>query len=276
MKWIQKSTVILFLAIILILVISCAGTTPTQQPSTSSSIISTTPPAQTTSSSPTSSTITSPTPSTSPIATSPTPSTSPIATSPTASTSPVATSPTVSPSPTYNPATDERFYIDKTISGYNQTPRPDGTFEKTPIYQDIYLDLNVLGYYTEKDAIFVPRIPTLTDHDDWFIRFQVPTYLLKPWLMNWGYTVNNSNSSATLSATVYTQEIFEANYYHHPDSLLSYDLKGDKEPSSSGINCKYFQSPGSYVILLRTNDASTISDFWIKLGTEGSIITPTP
>ena len=266
MRWIKKSIIVLLSAIAMILLISCNTLVSTP----GNSLGSVTP---TVTGIPASSTTQAATPTYSP-----TPSSQP-SPSPSRPSSTPSASPSPSASPTPNPAEDKTFYIDRIISGYSQTPRPDGSFEKTPIYQDIYLDLNILGYYTKKDAIFVPRIPTFTDHDDWFIILKIPSYLLKPWIMNWGYTINKSSptsSSATLSATVYTQELFYANYYLHPDQLLGYDLKGDREPSSSGILCKYFQTPGNYVILLRTNAADAIGDFWFKIGTEGNIITSTP
>ncbi len=264
MKHAKKSVVILFLVISLILLVSCNAPIATQSPTPSASITPTSSPTQTL----------SPTPSLSPTTNSPTP---PAQTpTPTPSLSPTQT-PSVSPTP--NPAEDKNFYIDKILSGYKQTLKPDGTFEQTPVYSDLYFEMNILGYYTKKDAVFVPRIPTFTDHDDWFIRIKIPSFLLKPWLMNWSYTLNNSSpsaASATLDMTVYAEENFNANYYLHPDKLLEYDLKGDRAISSNGIRCKYFLNPGNYVILLRTNAADAIDDFWIKLGTEASTATPTP
>jgi hypothetical protein len=257
MKCIKRSAVMLLMTLLVILVASC--TTPTTAPAPS----------------PTPSTVTSPS---TPTATdSPTPRLSPTASPvPSPSLTPTQT-PIVSPTP--NPAEDKNYYLDKIITGYNRTLKSDGTYEETPIYQDMYFDLNILGYYTKKDAVLVPRIPTFTDHDDWFIRFKIPSFLLKPWIMNWGYSINKFSPAAgsvTLSTSVYTQEMFNTNYYLRPDKLLAFDLKGDREPSSSGIYCKSFQTPGDYVILLRTNAADAIDDFWIKLGTEGSIVTPTP
>ena len=259
----KKSVLILLCAILLIGVVSCTtALTPTLSPtpSTTGPPFS---PEQTESPSPRLSP---------PTSTVPTPS-SP---NPTPSLSPTRTT-IVSPTP--DPAQDKNFYLDKIITGYNRVLKSDGTFEEIPVYQDMYFDLNILGYYTKKDAIFVPRIPTFTEHDDWFIRFRIPSYLLKPWVMNWGYAINKSSpagGSVAFSATVYYQDMFNANYYLHPDKILSYDLKGDRVPSSSGIYCKSFQTPGDYVILLRTNAADAIDDFWIKLGTEGSVVTPTP
>lgn len=258
MKCIKRSAVILVMAFFVIVMVSCTTPTPAPTPSPTPSTIITSPsaPAETD----------SPTPRLSPISSSvPSPSLTPTQT------------PVVSPTP--NPAEDKNFYLDRIITGYNRTLKSDGTYEEMPAYQDMYFDLNILGYYTKKDAVLVPRIPTFTDHDDWFIRFKIPSFLLKPWIMNWGYSINKSSPAAgsvSLSTSVYTQEMFNANYYLHPDKLLGYDLKGDREPSSSGIYCKSFLTPGDYVILLRTNAADAIGDFWIKLGTEGSIVTPTP
>ncbi len=256
MKWIKISTLISILAIMLISIISCSSPASNGTTSSTPSISIT----------PTPSPSSTPTPSPSPT---PTPTPSLVIPTPT-----YTIVPSPSPSPTPDPAKDKKFFIDRIISGYNKIPRPDGSFEQTPIYQDVFLDLNILGYYTKKEAIFVPRIPTLTDHDDWFIRVTLPGYLTKPWITNWGYTINKSipnADKATLSTTIYTKEMFDTNYYRHPDMLTSYDLKGDRGPSGSGIYGKYIATPGSYVILLRTNNADAIADFWVKLGTEGNI-----
>ncbi len=279
MRWFKKLVLISILALILIPVISCNGVTPAT--TTPSSNNPQPPPLSPTSSNTPSSSgsqpaLPSPTPSnSSPLATQTTPPT-PSLVIPTPTNVLI---PTPNPSPTSDPSKDKSFFIDRVVSGYNKIPKPDGSFDQVPIYQDVYLNLNILGYYTKKDAYFVPRIPTLTDHDDWFIRLKLPGYLTKSWMVNWGYTINKSSPSAdkaTLSATIYTQEVFDANYYHHPDLLLSYDLRGDRGPSSNGIHGKFVQNPGSFVILFRTDDANAIADFWVKLGTEGNIITPTP
>ena len=187
--------------------------------------------------------------------------------------------PTITPTqtPTYN----NTFYTAKIISGYDKTYRPDGTIQQTPIYKDLFFDLNIIGYYTSKDAIYVPRIPTFTTHDDWFIRPQFSGSFLKSWIFNWGYTVDTSIKSSDpveLTFTIYNKEIFDNDYYLKPADLIFHDLKGDVEPSTSGILSKrlvyedtHIIYPKEYVFLIRTNNAAAISDWWIKVGTESPI-----
>jgi hypothetical protein len=264
MKWILK-TILIFSIILLMTAISCSQPTiPTSSETlkttttlTTSTIITTTINSQT-----------------------PTPTLSP---TPTLTSSPTFTTTSIqpTPTPTQNPANNKTFYTAKVISGYETTYLTNGKTQETPVYQDLYFDLNLIGYYTSKDAIFVPRIPTITDHDDWFIRPQYSGSFLKSWIFNWGYTVDSfvkTEEPVTLSFYVIPRDIFENKYYLNPGGLLFNDLKGDIEPSATGIKCKRLIYsdvtpifPKENVFLIRTNNAAAISDFWIKVGTESKI-----
>jgi hypothetical protein len=267
MKWIIKTILVLFFINLLIIGISCSQPTV---PASSETLK----PSTTFTTSATSQTITD----TSTPIPSPTPSPFP---TPTPTIIPTSTQPTTTT--TQNPSDNKTFYTAKIISGYETTYLTNGTSKQTPVYQDLYFDLNPVGYYTSKDAIFVPRIPTIPDYDDWFIR---PQYysgsFLKSWIFNWGYTIDPSiktKEPITLSFFVYPKNVFESKYYLNPGGLLFNDLKGDIEPSATGIKCKrlvYAEytviNPNEYVFLIRTNNAAAISDFWIKVGTESKII----
>jgi hypothetical protein len=213
-----------------------------------------------------------------------TPDTITIKPTPTSTPSPTPITTTVQPTPSQNNQADNKtFFTTTIISGYTTTYSTDGTSKQTPVYQDLYFDMNLLGYYTSKDAIFVPRIQTITNQDDWFIRSQIQGSFLKSWTFNWGYTLNPSiktTEPVTVTFTIYDKEIFEKNYYLSPANLLFHDLKGDINPSTSGIQCKrlIYQEhtvifPNDYVFLIRTNNAAAVSDFWIKVGTESNITT---
>jgi hypothetical protein len=199
--------------------------------------------------------------------------------------SPTATSVAPLPSPTQlpieNPADNKTFFTGRVITGYVDSYSMDGTLKQTPIYKELYFDLNLVGYYTPKDAIFVPRISTFTTYDDWFIRPQFSGNFLKSWIFNWGYSIDKSKSTnepASVSLTIYYKDVFEKNYYLNPGDLLFHDLKGETSTSSAGIQCRwlvngnsYVVEPSEYAFLIRTNNSAAVSDWWIKIGTESKI-----
>jgi hypothetical protein len=199
--------------------------------------------------------------------------------------SPTVTSVAPSPSPTQlpieNPADNKTFFTGNVITGYIDSYLMDGTLKQTPIYKELYFDLNLVGYYTLKDAIFVPRIPTFTTHDDWFIRPQFSGNFLKSWIFNWGYSIDKSKSTnepVSVSLSIYYKDVFEKNYYLNPGDLIFHDLKGETSTSSAGIQSRwlvngnsYVVEPSEYVFLIRTNNATVVSDWWIKIGTESKI-----
>jgi len=199
--------------------------------------------------------------------------------------SPTVITATPSPSPTQlpveNPVDNKAFFTGRVITGYVDSYLMDGTLKQTPIYKELYFDLNLVGYYTQKDAIFVPRIPTFTTHDDWFIRPQYAGNFLKSWIFNWGYSIDKSKSTSepvNVSLTVYHKDVFEKNYYLNPEDLILHDLKGETITSSTGIQCNWLENgnsfvvePSEYAFLIRTNNAAAVSDWWIKIGTESKI-----
>jgi hypothetical protein len=143
----------------------------------------------------------------------------------------------------------------------------DGNYDETPIYQDSFLNLTELARFSPSDAIYVPRIPSVSDHDDWFIRVTIPTSSLKPWEVNWAYTVKPGDNTTTVSLAIYAQDQFDAFYYNKPADLSLADIKsGDKGVSADGIHARLMQSPGNYVIVIRTNNAAGVTGWWIRIG----------
>jgi hypothetical protein len=250
MKWNQKKYLLLFAIPVLlsVLIASCSAQTSTS----TSTVVST-------------QTITSiSTTTTTAMATSTVTSTPPTMT---VTSSPVATTTTSKPSST--PAAfgsdvpkDAKFYTSREITSYiTSTPNISGERTVTAVYSDVYVSLQEIARFTKADAVYVPRIPTLTTPDDWFVRFNIPTSNLKPWLINWSYAVAPGDTSTTLS-------FFESYYYQHPSELPGADLKsGDKGVSETGIRARLMQQLfGDFVILMKTNDASKILGWMVRIG----------
>ena len=101
---------------------------------------------------------------------------------PTVNTTPSNTPPASSVGDVNNNA---HFFIGQDISGYTKTVNPDGSVTQSPVKQDLYLDLDLGGFYTQNEATFVPKIPDFTDQDQWILKFTVPTFKL-PLVVNWG------------------------------------------------------------------------------------------
>lgn len=157
------------------------------------------------------------------------------------------------------------FFVSRDIVGYKDAGvRPDGTVIKEPVYKDYFTDLNQVLYLTAKDATFVPRIPTVTDFDDWFIRTRIPD---SPWVLNWGVT-SKSGSTGTLTFTLYKKDDFNTNYYHRPDDLYKYDLGEDRGVSDTGVHGRYGRTLGDYVLLFRTNNVSETGNWWVRIGVQ--------
>jgi hypothetical protein len=187
---------------------------------------------------------------------------------------PPSTAPAQSSAPTASPvssipvpAADSKFFIQKEISGYNRTMKIDGTYDQTPIYQDSYLSIPELYRYSPADAVYVPRIPTVTDHEDWFIRMSIPSSSAKPWEVNWAWVLKPGNSTTTVSFTIYTQDDFEAYYYNQPGMLAAANLLTDtKGVSADGVHADLLQNIGKFVILVRTNNSAGVAGWWMRIG----------
>ncbi len=191
--------------------------------------------------------------------------TSPISITPSPTLPPVTTTPATSQIDSNNNA---HFYLRKDISGYTRKLEPDGTYSQTPIYEDIYVDWRLGGFFTIKDAIFVPRIPTMTDHDDWFFRFDNTNQFKSPWVINWGYVLKSNNPNTSVALYVFKKDYFDAYYYKNPSNLIPGSLGMDRGISSSGIRSLAMTDYGSYTGLIRTDNPDNILGWWVKFGGE--------
>ncbi len=165
------------------------------------------------------------------------------------------------------------FFTGRKITSYIKgTPRLDGTYDETPVYSDVYFPLKEIARFGPTDATFVPRIPSITKHDDWFTRFSVPTSMMKPWMINYGYTLKPGDTTTTLDFALYTQADFNAYYYEHPEDLAAGDMdSGDRGTSLDGkIHARLMQDKwGDFVIFWRTNNPANVTSWWVRIGVEG-------
>jgi hypothetical protein len=193
---------------------------------------------------------------------------------------PVTVTITPAPSTISSPAiagtdlpTTAKFFTGKEITSYiKSSPRLDGSYDETPVYSDKFFELKEIARFVPVNATFVPRIPSITTHDDWFVRFSVPTSMMKPWLINYGYTLKPGDTTTTLDFSVYTQSDFNTYYYDRPHELDAGDMdSGDRGTSLDGsIHARMMQDKwGDFVIFWRTNNAANVTSWWVRIGVEG-------
>ena len=159
------------------------------------------------------------------------------------------------------------FLIGREISSYNKVLQPDGSYIQTPIYRFVYYDFDLLSFTTNQGAIFVPRIPTFTDYDDWFVKFSTLSFLYPtPLKVNWAFITKSGTVSANTSMRFYTQSYFEANYYKSPGNLALNNLAGDLTVSDDGVHFSEISLYENFVALIRTDNPANILGWWIKIG----------
>lgn len=188
-------------------------------------------------------------------------------------TTPVPVSPTSTA--VTNPAVSQidsnnngHFYLRTDISGYNKKLQPDGTYTQIPIYQEIFVDWRLGGFFTPKDAIFVPRIPTITDHDDWFFRFDNRNEFKPVWIINWGYFLKSNTQPTNVALYIFKNDFFNAYYYKNPSNLLPGTIGMDRGVSNNGIRALGMPDYGSYTVLIRTDNSDNVLGWWMKFGGE--------
>lgn len=157
------------------------------------------------------------------------------------------------------------FFFNKELLGYSTPVVLSGTPTPTPAYRDIYLDLDLGKYITGKDAYFDPRIPGITDHDDWLYIFELPLYKL-PWVINWSYTTKPNSPNTTFTFNVYKKDDFLNLYNKSPNLLLDTRLGSDRGTSDNSIHAIAVNETGSFVMMMRTNNADGIASWWVKYG----------
>jgi hypothetical protein len=182
-----------------------------------------------------------------------------------------ATTATASPTPEVfgsDILKDAKFYTSRELTSYiTSTPNINGDRTLTPVYSDVYVDLQEIIRFTPADCIFAPPVPTITSHYDWFVRFNIPSANVKPWLMNWKYALKAGDTTTTLACYLFTQEEFEKDYFNYPKELLVSDIRsGDKGTSESGIRARLMNQNGNFVILWRTNNPVNVIGWWVRIG----------
>jgi hypothetical protein len=156
------------------------------------------------------------------------------------------------------------FFAGQDVSGYTKTVNVDGTTTQTPIVKDLYLDLEMGGFFTQKDAIFIPKISGVTEYDAWILNFTIPTFKL-PILVNWGYIPNNPQSP--LSLTNWERGNFKTLYTTNQSLLLTgKGLAVDDLISTNGVHLSHINQQGNLIAFVRVTNASDIQGWWMKFG----------
>jgi hypothetical protein len=157
------------------------------------------------------------------------------------------------------------FFITQDIIGYTKTPLPDGTLIQSPISKDVFIKLDLGGFFTAREAVFVPEIPTITDYVDWFFSFDLPIYK-PPWTLNWGYIAKSNTTDTDLSLFLFKKDVFKSNYASNQASLLGLKLNTNRITSEKGINSSLIRETGNFTVLLRANNTEDIAGWWVKIG----------
>lgn len=184
---------------------------------------------------------------------------------------PVSALPTITPvaAPTTSAAPpdvnkNQQFFIGKDINKFVTPTVLSGVPNPSPVYQDNILDLDLGGYFTNRDAFYSPRIPGITDFDNWFYAFDLPVYRL-PWVINWAYTTRSGSPDPGFSMSIYKKEEFNNLYNKSIGTLTISKLGVDRGVSEKGVHCLGFNEVGSFVVLVRANNAD-IASWWVKYG----------
>jgi hypothetical protein len=159
------------------------------------------------------------------------------------------------------------FLIGREIASYNRVLQSDGTYIETPVYRFVYYDYDLLSFTTNAGAIFVPRIPTFTDYDDWFVRFSTKSFLYPtPFKVNWAFITKSGNVSPKTSLRFYQGSYFDANYYKNPQNLALNNLGPDLAVDTNGVHFAELTLYDDLAALVRTDNPSDILGWWIKIG----------
>jgi hypothetical protein len=175
--------------------------------------------------------------------------------------------PTVSPTKTSGPDfssyNNSSFFISSYISATATTVTKNGTLTSAPVYNDIFVDLDLGGFFTHKDALLLARIPNITTRDDWIYMFNFPAFNL-PFILNMGYQL--SNPDAKLEFFLLNKSYFTDNYEKNPFGIYAGNLAKNPVVSTQGINSYKINDTGSLVAVFRTTNASDIAGWWVKYG----------
>lgn len=152
------------------------------------------------------------------------------------------------------------------MSATKTTVDPNGSVVSTPVYTDIFGDLPLGGFVTDKEAIKVPKIPSVTSYADWIYKFNFPVYDF-PFVLNMGYMLKPDSPNAKVDFYVLTKEVFNSTYEKTPLNIYTVDLaKNSIGISNEGIYSYKINATGDLVAVFRTANASDIEGWWFKYG----------
>jgi hypothetical protein len=186
------------------------------------------------------------------------------------STPSTTSSPTVAPTtpvkaPEYASNNNSHFFMYTYLNTNTPIRNPDGTISDIPVKTDFYSDLDLGGFFTDQDAIQIRQVPSVTSRDDYVYMFSFPAYDL-PFTINLGYKTISDNPETTLECFVLNKGNFKSTYEKSPFEIYRYNLAKDGIRSTQGIYCYKISSAGDLVAVIRTNNASNISYWWMKYG----------
>jgi hypothetical protein len=156
------------------------------------------------------------------------------------------------------------FFVGTDIS-YVTPSVLSGAVKPSPIYKYNYLDLDLGGYFTNRDAYFSSHIPQISDFDDWFYTFDLPVYKM-PWIINWNYATKSNNPDNSFSFEVYKKDVFISWYNKSPGALNISKLGTDRGISDSGVHSLAINDSGSFLVRVRTSNTADIASWWVKYG----------
>ncbi len=184
---------------------------------------------------------------------------------------------TVPPPTTYtNPTTppvisqitdnnNPHFFAGQDVSEYTKTVNADGSVTQTPVVKDLYLDVDLGGFFTQKDAIFIPKIPGVTTQDAWILNFAIPTFKL-PFLINWGYMPAPNSPKSAFTLIVFERSNFKNIYNTNQASLTGGGLAHDDLIAANGVHLSHINQQGDLIAFVRVTNANDVQGWWIKFG----------
>jgi len=175
--------------------------------------------------------------------------------------------PTVSPTKTSGPDfssyNNSSFFLSTYVAATATTVTKNGIITSAPVYNDIFVDLDLGGFFTNKDAILLTKIPNITTRDDWIYMFNFPAFNL-PFVLNMGYQLNNPD--AKLDIFLLNKSYFSDNYEKTPFGIYAGNLAKNPVISTQGINSFKINDTGNLVAVFRTTNAGDVSGWWVKYG----------
>lgn len=179
----------------------------------------------------------------------------------------ISATPTVSPTKTSGPDfsnyNNSSFFLSTYVAATATTVTKNGIITSSPVYNDVFVDLDLGGFFTNKDAISLTKIPNITTRDDWIYIFNFPAFNL-PFVLNTGYQLNNPD--AKLEFFLLNKSYFNDNYEKNPFGIYAGNLARNAVVSTQGIMSYKINDTGNLVAVFRTTNAGDISGWWVKYG----------